>query len=69
MAAIAGRSVAERLEEWESLNRELGRMEADGVRRRHPEYGEREVFLAVVRRRYGDELVRAAWPEDDLVDP
>ena len=69
MQAIAARSVAERLEEWAALNRELCRMEAAGIRRRHPDYDEREVFLALVRIRYADEVVRAAWPGEDLVDP
>lgn len=69
MAAIGRRSAAENLQDWESLNRELGRMEAAAVRHRHPDYGEREVLLAVARRRYGDDLVGAAWPEDDLVEP
>jgi hypothetical protein len=44
-------------------------MEADSVRRRHPQYTKQEVFLAQVRLRYGDDVVRAAWPEDSLVEP
>jgi len=36
MAAIAQRSVADRLDEWAELNRAVARMEADGIRRRHP---------------------------------
>lgn len=67
MAAIAERSVAERLEEWEALNRELAQMEAAGVRLGHPDYSD-EVFLALVRRRHGDRLVRAAWPGRHLPD-
>jgi len=27
------------------------------------------VLLAAVRLRYGDELVRAAWPDDPLYEP
>ncbi len=69
MAAIAERSVAERLDEWAQLNKALSLMEADGVRRRHPQYTKQQVFLAQVRLRYGDDVVRAAWPEDLLVDP
>jgi hypothetical protein len=63
MAAIGRRSVAERLEEWEALNRQGVEMEADGVRRQHPEFTDREVFLTMVRRRYGDELVCRVWPD------
>lgn len=63
MDAIARRSVAERIAEWEVLNRAVAVMEADAVRRRHPGYSEREVFLTLVRRRYGDELALEIWPE------
>lgn len=69
MAAAAERTVAERLAEWEAFNRAAAAMEAAGIRRRHPNYNDHEVLLAAARFRYGDELVRAAWPEDDLVDP
>ncbi len=63
MAAIARRSVAERLAEWESLNRHVAVMEADAVRRRDPGMSEREVFLTLVRRRYGDHLAVEIWPD------
>ena len=39
-------------------------MEADGIRRRHPDYDDRQVLLAAARLRYGDDLVRAAWPRE-----
>ncbi|HYN31621.1 MAG TPA: hypothetical protein VES40_03275 [Ilumatobacteraceae bacterium] len=68
MQAIAERSIAERLDEWQQLNEAVARMEADGIRRRHPDYDDRQVLLAVVRLRYGDDLVRAAWPDEPLVD-
>ena len=69
MTAIAERSVAERLDEWQQLNEAVARMEADGIRRRHPDYDERQVLLAAARIRYGDDLVRAAGPLEALVDP
>ena len=69
MAAIAQRSVADRLEEWAELNRAVARMEADGIRRRHPDYDDRQVMLAAARMRYGDELVGAAWPDHPLYEP
>ena len=69
MQAIAERSVAERLDEWQQLNEAVARMEADGIRRRHPDYDDRQVLLAAVRLRYGDDLVRAAWPDEPLADP
>ena len=67
MAAIARRSVAERLEEGAELNRAVARMEADGIRR--PDYSDHQVMLAAARMRYGDDLVGAAWPNDPLLDP
>ena len=69
MAAIAGRSGAERMEEWVELNRAVARMEAEGIRSRHPDYDDHQVLLAAARLRYGDELVRAAWPDDPLYEP
>jgi hypothetical protein len=69
MQAIAERSVEERFDEWQQLNEAVAHMEADGIRRRHPDYDDRQVLLAAARLRYGDDLVRAAWPGDALVDP
>jgi hypothetical protein len=69
MAAIAAKTPAELLDEWQQLNVAIARMEADGVRRRHPDYSEREVFLALARHRYGDELFQAAWPTEPLLAP
>ncbi len=63
MEAIARRSVAERMAEWEALNREVAVMEADAIRRRHPDSTEREVFLALVRQRYGDDVAFEVWPD------
>lgn len=69
MAAIAARPVAERLDEWEELNRGVLRLVEGAVRRRHPDYDDREVFLAIVRRVYGDELALTVWPEAASVLP
>jgi hypothetical protein len=69
MDAIARRSMADRLEEWAALNRAGADMEAEAVRRRHPDYSDHQVFLALVRRRYGDELAGAAWPASLSVEP
>jgi hypothetical protein len=40
-----------------------------GIRRRHPEYSEAEVRLALARLLYGDDLVGRAWPSGRLPDP
>jgi hypothetical protein len=63
MKAIGRRSVAERLAEWEALNRKGAEMEAQAVRRLHPGFTDREVFLTLVRRRYGDEVACEIWPD------
>jgi hypothetical protein len=69
MAAISRRTGDERLTEWVELNRAVARMEADGIRQRHPDYDDHQVLLAAARLRYGDELVGDAWPNDPLCDP
>jgi hypothetical protein len=57
MAAISRRTGDERLTEWVELNRAVARMEADGIRQRHPDYDDHQVLLAAARLRYGDKLV------------
>lgn len=69
MAIIAAKPVAVRLAEWEALNRAGAQMEDAAVRRRHPDYGDHDVRLALVRLRYGDDLVRGAWPDEPLREP
>jgi hypothetical protein len=39
---------------------------AAGVRARHPEYTERQVRLAVIRLRLGEELFRRVYPGEDV---
>lgn len=63
MAAIARRTVPDRLDEWAQLNRGVARMAEQAVRRRHPDYDDRQVFLALVRGFYGDDLALQVWPE------
>jgi hypothetical protein len=40
-----------------------------GIRRRHPEYSDDDVHLALARLLFGDALVRAAWPQCPLIEP
>jgi hypothetical protein len=68
MAAIAQRTMSDRLEEWAELNRGVARMAEQAVRRRHPDYSDRQVFLVLVRRLYGDELALEVWPEAAAVE-
>ena len=69
MEAIARSSTSERLARWAALNQGIERMAELAVRRRHPDYDDRQVFLALVRRRYGDDLALQAWPDAASVDP
>lgn len=69
MDAIAARSQEEHIAEWEALNRAVAQMEEAAVRRRHPDYDDQDVHLALVRLRYGDDLVKGAWPDEPLRDP
>ncbi|MHC4878507.1 MAG: hypothetical protein ACYTGL_18830 [Planctomycetota bacterium] len=40
---------------------------AEGVRRRHPDYNEDQVRLAVIRLQLGEELFAAAYPDCEVV--
>ena len=49
---------------------EMARQAAEaGIRKRHPEYDDSHVKLALARLLYGDDLVRGAWPDRELLDP
>jgi hypothetical protein len=59
-------SAEERLQgalQWSEEIRELGRA---GIRLRHPEYSEREVQIASIRLRLGEELFRRVYPGIDV---
>jgi RNA 3'-terminal phosphate cyclase len=47
----------ERLAIWAETNHAFGVMQEQAVRRKHPEYTDREVFWAVLRARHGDAFV------------
>jgi hypothetical protein len=48
------------------MNDVLRSVAEDTVRRRHPGYSAREVQLAVIRLRYGEDLFRQAFPNEDI---
>ena len=49
---------------------EMSRRAAEvGIRARHPHYDDMQVRLALARLVYGDDLVRHAWPDHELVEP
>jgi hypothetical protein len=51
------------------MSEEVREVAAAGIRRRHGEYGDNQVRLALYRLMYGDELFRAAWPDHEPPDP
>lgn len=69
MDSIRARTVPERLEEWRQLNEAAAIMEETAVRNRHPDYSDREVFLALVTARYGKELAHQVWPDSVGIEP
>ena len=69
MDAVRVRTVPQRLEEWRQLNEAGAAMEERSLRRRHPDYDDREVFLGLVVARYGPELAGEVWPESVGIDP
>ena len=69
MDAIRARTVPQRLEEWRQLNEAGAAMEEKSVRMRHPDYGDRKVFLGLVVARYGPELAGKVWPESVGIEP
>ena len=65
MASLSGE---ERVRRAFEASDDLFEVSAAGVRARHPDYTERQVFLAVARLTHGDVLTGLAWPDDELVD-
>lgn len=54
----------------EAYERQLGRrMAADGIRRRHPDYDDRQVVRALVWLFHGEALARGAWPDLEPCPP
>jgi hypothetical protein len=51
------------------LNQAMKRMTVAGIQARHPEYSAAQVESAHARIVLGDALVRAMWPDRELVDP
>jgi len=52
-----------RLQSAIALSQTCRKLLREGVRRRHPEYGERQIMLAVARLMLPEELFLAAYPE------
>ncbi len=51
------------------LSETVRQLTCAGIRRRHPQYSDEQVFHAWTRLKLGDALVRAVWPDRELVDP
>ena len=51
------------------LSEAVKQLACAGIRHRHPDYSDAQVFQAWARLKLGDALVRAVWPHRELVDP
>ena len=51
------------------MSEEAREITATGIRARHPEYAEHQVWLALVRLVLGDELFKKAFPREPMVAP
>jgi hypothetical protein len=51
------------------LSEAARRMALAGIRRRHPDYTDEQVWCAWARLTLGDDRCREAWPNRPLVDP
>jgi len=51
------------------LNELARQTAAAGIRSRHPDYTDEQVHRALFRLIHGDELTRAVWPDQPLIDP
>ncbi|HSC26272.1 MAG TPA: hypothetical protein VLD67_03305 [Vicinamibacterales bacterium] len=51
------------------LTETVRRLALAGIRARHPDYTDEQVFQAWGRLNLGDDSVRAIWPDCRLVDP
>ena len=58
-----------RLEAGIALSQMCRKLLAEGVRRRHPEYDEREIKLATIRLTLPEDLFLAAYPEARDIRP
>lgn len=68
MNEIAALSPEERLSRWAARQAALDEVWRAALVRRHPDYDEHDVVLAATRHFHGDDLVRAAWPDEPLRD-
>ena len=51
------------------LSESARRWSMAGIRRRHPDYDDFQVRLALARMILGDDLVRRVWPDHQLQEP
>lgn len=67
---IFGRmSAAEKLRRMSELTELVRATFEAGIRKRHPQYTDRDARLARIRWELGDELYRQAYPCEALLDP
>jgi hypothetical protein len=52
-----------------SMSDDARQLTRDGIRMRHPDYDDRQVFLAFVRLLHGDDTYSKVWPGEPLLSP
>ena len=60
MRSLRAMTPVQRLHIWEALNEQLAVLEEQAVRRRHPDWGDREVTYELIALRHGRGLADAA---------
>jgi hypothetical protein len=62
-------SAAQKANVVASLSGAVRQLAAEGIRRRHPEYDERDVQKALLALLYGADLVQRLWPKAKVLAP
>jgi hypothetical protein len=65
-AALRRLGTAGRLRLAFDLTEQVWKTVTAGIRRRHPEYSEEQVRLAMIRLRLGDDLFRIGYPGEEV---
>lgn len=68
-ARLLAMTPGRRLEQGAALCRLSRQVMRAGIRKRHPDYDDARVEMALARLLWGDELYRAARPRSPMVDP
>ena len=68
-AVLRKMSMEQRMLIAASMSDDARQLTRDGIRMRHPDYDDRQVFLAFVRLLHGDDTYLKVWPGEPLLSP